>query len=206
MGYTMRPVAYVLTKADVVWNRALSDAPGAGAGDRHLRAMAKPYGRIMGSGVSAVMDTCTAEEVQRAGDALEYLGLANLADLTRRLADADWSDDSLDERPVNNAFWGLELALEGAFERKYAESPEDFDPVVDDGVDRPSGSWPSGGQGKAVCAGELIVHEREEVCSRGDACPGITPLVLHSRSRLHSGAGCELCPSGPTWAGRTPAR
>ena len=31
-------------------------------------------------------------------------------------------------------------------------------------------------------------------------------LELHSRSLLHSDGDCELCPSGPTWAGQTPSR
>ena len=127
---------YVLTKADLVWNRALSDERGAGVGDRHLRAMAKPYGRIMGSGVSAVMDTSSPEELEQAADAFDYLGLSDLGDLTRRLVDADWwSEDDLEDR-LNLAFYGLEQALSGAFERKYAESPEDFDAVAADGVDR----------------------------------------------------------------------
>jgi hypothetical protein len=200
----MLPVMYVLTKADLVWNRALSDDPVAGVGDRQLRSMAKPYGRIMGSGVSAVMDTSTPDEVHRAADAFDYLGLADLAGLTRRLIDVDWwSEDDLEER-LNRAFWWLEHALTGAFERKYAQSPEDFDAVHDDGVDRRPGSWPSGGQGKTVCAGALIVHEREVRCSQGDACPGIQPLVLHLTSRLHSEGECELCPTGQTWACQTP--
>jgi hypothetical protein len=195
-------VVYVLTKADLVWNRSLFDDPGTGVGDRHLRAMAKPYGRIQNSGVSAVMDTSTPEEVQRAADAFAYLGLADLADLTRRLIDADWSEVGLEER-LNRAFYGLDYALEGAFERKYAESPDDFDPAAPDGIERRPGSWSSdSGQGKRVCAGELIVHEHGVRCSRGDACPEPTPGVLHSRSRLHTESGCELCPSGPTWAGQ----
>ncbi len=196
-------MAYVLTEADLVWNRALSDDPGNGVGDQHLRAMAKPYGRAMSSGVSAVMDTSTADEVQDAAGAFDYLGLADLADLTRRLVAADWrSEDDLEER-LNRAFWRLERALDGAFERKYAESPEDFDLVVDDGVDRLPGSWSSGGgQGKKVCTGDLIVHEREVLCSQGDACPGITSSVLHSRSWLHTEAGCRWCPSSPTGAGQ----
>lgn len=180
---------YVLTKADLVWNRAMSDHPGGGVGDRHLWAMAKPYGRIMGSGVSAVMDTSSATEVRQAANAFDYLGLPDLADLTRRLVDADWwSEHDLEQR-LNRTFWALEHALRGAFERKYAESPEDFDAVVVDGVDRLSGSWSSGGgQGTRVCAGEVIVSETDVLCSQRDACPGITPLVLHSRSRLHSKA------------------
>ncbi len=180
---------YVLTKADLVWNRAMSDPPGSGVGDRHLCAMAKPYGRIMGSGVSAVLDTSSPEEVQRAADAFDYLGLPDLAAVTRRLVDVDWrSEDDLEDR-LNHAFWGLEHALDGAFERKYAESPEDFDAVAADGVDRQPGSWsPAGGQGKNVCMGELIVDGRDVLCTRRDACPGITPHVLHSRSRLHSEA------------------
>jgi len=149
-------VLYVLTKAELVWNRALSEDPGTGVGDRYLHAMAKPYGRIMGSGVSAVMDTSSPDEVQQAADAYDYLGLPDLADLTRRLVDADWwSEDDLEER-LNHAFCGLEEALTGAFERKYAESPEDFDAVAEEGD----------GQDKGVCEGELIVHERDVLCVR----------------------------------------
>jgi hypothetical protein len=199
-------VAYVLTMADLVWNRALSSEPGTGIGDRHLRAMAKPYGRIMNGGVASVLDTSTPAEVNQAADAFAYLGLADLADLTRRLVAADWSQDGL-ERRLNHAFYGLDYALIGAFERRYAESPQDFDPVAPDGVDRRPGSWPGpGGDSERVCAGELVVHETGVGCSRGDACPGPTPDVLHSRSRLHTTLGCPLCPSGPSWAGQAVSR
>lgn len=106
-------MAYVLTKADLVWNRALSDHPGTGVGDWHLQAMAKPHGRIMNGGVSAVMDICTAEEVQHAADAFAYLGLADLAGLPRRLIDADWwSEDDIEDR-LNRTFYGLDYALVG---------------------------------------------------------------------------------------------
>lgn len=177
---------HVLTMADLVWNRAMSDGPGSGVGDRHLRAIAKPYGRIMSSGVSAVLDTSSPEEVRLAADAFDYLGLPDLAEVTRRLVDADWrSEDSLEER-LNHAFWGLEHALAGAFERTYAESPEDFAPPVADGVDRQPGSWSmDGGQGKTVCLGELVVNQCDVRCSQDPACPGVTPSVLHSGSRLH---------------------
>ncbi len=171
----------------MVWNRAMSDYPVGGVGDRHLRAMANPYAQIMGSGVSAVMDTNSAEEVRRAADAFDYLGLPDLANLTRGLIDTDWcSEDGLERRLNRNFVW-LELALDGAFERKYAESPEDFDAVVADGVDRLSGSWPSGdGKDKRACSGELIVSETDVVRSQRDASPGISFSVLHSRSRLRS--------------------
>ncbi|WP_426514047.1 hypothetical protein ACPPVO_27545 [Dactylosporangium sp. McL0621] len=196
-------MTYVLTKADLVWNRAMSDEVHAGVGDRHLRAMAKPYGRIMGSGVSAVLDTSSPEEVRRAADAFEYLGLSDLAGLTRRLVDVDWSSEDDLEGRLNRAFYGLEEALAGAFERKYAESPEDFDGVAGDGVDRRPGSWASGGQGKRVCPGELIVHEHDVVCSQRDACPGITGLVLHSRSRWHDS---EQLPGRPVNRSPRPVR
>jgi Arc/MetJ family transcription regulator len=134
-------VAYVLTKADLVWNRALSDHPGTGVGDWHLQAMAKPHGRIMNGGVSAVMDICTAEEVQHAADAFAYLGLADLAGLPRRLIDADWwSEDDIEDR-LDRTFYGLDFRTRRRFERKYTEAPEDFDPVPLDGVERRPGSW-----------------------------------------------------------------
>jgi hypothetical protein len=195
-------VAYVLTNADIVWNRALSDDPGTNVGDQHLRLLAKPYGRIMNGGVASVMDICTANEVQLAADTFAYLGLADLAGLTRRLVEADWTEDRLEER-LNRAFYGLDCALEGAFERKYAESPDDFDPVVPDGTERLQESWvPDGGKGRRVCTGELIVHEHAVLCTRGDACPDPGRSTLHSSSHLHANAPCELCPSGPAWAGQ----
>lgn len=189
-----------LTRADLVWNRALSGVPGDGAGDRHLAALSKPHGRIMSGGVASVMDACTAQEVRRAADAFAYLGLADLAGLTRSLIGADWSRAGLEER-LNGAFYGLECALEGAFERRYAESPQDFSPVMPDGTRRAHGSWrPGASRGRRVCLGELIVHERAVLCTEGDACAEPPRGALHSRSRLHADASCELCPSGPDWA------
>lgn len=64
----------------------------------------------MNGGVSSVMDTCTAEEVHGAADAFAYLGLADLAELTRRLIGADWSAEGLEQR-LNHAFYGLDYAL-----------------------------------------------------------------------------------------------
>jgi hypothetical protein len=78
---------YVLSAADLVWNRAFDDQSGNGRGDRHLRAMAKPYSQIMANGTSAVRETCTPEEIVGAAEAFDYLDLHQLADLTRRLVD-----------------------------------------------------------------------------------------------------------------------
>ncbi|GAB7045544.1 hypothetical protein [Catenuloplanes indicus] len=87
---------------------------------------------------------------------MDYLGLPDLAEVTRRLVDADWrSEDSLQER-LNHAFWGLEQALAGAFERTYAESPEDFAPLVADGVDRRSYSVGAGcASGNSLAAADV---------------------------------------------------
>jgi hypothetical protein len=193
-------VAYVLTQADIVWNRALTHVPGTGVGDRHLHALAAPYGRIMNGGVASVMDCFTAQDVERAADALAYLGLVDMADLTRRLVWADWSEDHLEQR-LNHAFYSLDRALEGAFEYRYATFTSDFEATAPDGLERRPGSWSRDpGDERKVCLGELLVHERAVLCSRADACPDPGRSTLHSRSSLHSGTLCELCPSGPTWA------
>ena len=55
--------------------------------------MAKPHGRIMNIGVASVLDTSTPAEVNHAADAFAYLGLADLAGLTRRHIGVDWSRD-----------------------------------------------------------------------------------------------------------------
>jgi hypothetical protein len=203
----MRHVEYVLTRAHLVWNRAFDwesrdsdedpdDFPGP-VGDRHMRALAKPYGRAMGSGIDAVRDTSSPKECHRAADAFAYLGLPDLAEMFRRLADIALSaEDGGRNWPSDQAFWGLENALEGAFERKYAESPEDFEPIPADGVERRHGSWPDVDR---ICLGELLVHERMVECSRGEGCRGQPPGMKHSRSSLHTDADCDLCPSGPAW-------
>ncbi|MEO3819551.1 hypothetical protein [Plantactinospora sp. B24E8] len=195
-------MASVLTPADLVWNRALSDQPGRGVGDRHLHAMAKPYGRIMGSGTSAVADTCTPEEILRAADAFDYLGLTDLAELTRRLTDADFDDGR--ERRLNHAFFGLENGLERAFHRRYAAAPDDFEPPpLRASPAASSPQVPPGPTGRAskVCSGTVVVHELNDECTRGVVCARRQAHhVPHEEAVLHRGIGCALCPSGPDWA------
>ena len=197
---------YVLTLANLVWNRAIDvrtsldvdadpDDFRGGVGDRHLQAVVKPYGRAMGSGIDAVRDSSSPKECHRAADCFAYLGLPDLAEMFRRLAEVSPEDEARGW-PSYHAFGGLEMALEGAFERKYAESPEDFEPIAVDGVERRHGSWPDGDR---TCMGDLLVHQRVVECSRGDRCPGLRPGMTHSRSRLHKDADCDLCPSGPAW-------
>ena len=190
-----------LTSADLVWNRALSDEPGNGFGDRHLHAMAKPYGRIMSSGTSAVADTCTVQEILGAADAFDYLGLSDQADLTRRLADADFSNGR--EQRRNRAFYGLELALHRAFERRYEAAPEDFDPPLpasSGSPTQPDGTQPSARSPKS-CSGTVIVHELDNPCTLGAGCARLSEgLIEHERAALHRSSECELCPSGRDWA------
>jgi len=191
---------YVVSAANLVWNRALDDEPGSGPGDRHLRAMAKPYNQIMANGTSAVMETCTTEEIVGAAEAFDYLGLRQLADLTRRLVDGVGEREPQRDR----AFYGLEMALDSAFERKYAQAPQDFDPVAPDHLAGPV-DWASGGDvresSRVVCPGEVVVHELAIECGAGTACPGLNVSVaIHPWVRLHEQGGCARCPSGPTWA------
>ena len=181
-----------LTAASRVWNRGIGLEPADGIGDQHLRAMSTPYSQIMANGTTSVRETSTPDEILRAADAFDYFGLGDLADLTRRLATVEFDDDC-NETGWNRAFWGLEQALDGAFERRYRESPRDFDPVPPD--------QPVIERALTICPGELIVHERQTTCTEGDGCPRRPKrYVLHDRSRLHRDADCELCSSGPTWA------
>jgi len=163
--------------------------------------MAKPHGRIMNAGTSAVGDTCTAEEILRAADAFDYLGLAELADLTRRLVHGDVR--TAREQQHNRAFYGLELALHPAFEHRYETAPDDFDPVSP--PPRGSQSQPDRTQppdhGPVACPGTITVHELDNTCILGTGCARLTQGVIeHERAILHRDAGCELCPSGPEWA------
>ena len=186
-----------LSPADLVWNRALGDSPGSGVGDLHLRAMAKPRGRIMNSGTSAVADTCTGEEILRAADAFDYLGLPELADLTRRLLDGD--SDGGRERRRNRAFYGLEIALHRAFERRYEAAPGDFDhPPAASGC---SGGTQPSTHGPTSCLGTVTVHELDNTCTLGAECARLSQhIIQHERAVLHRSSECELCPSGHDWA------
>jgi|SRR5215467_5730208 len=191
---------YVLSTADLVWNRALDDQPGNGPGDRHLRAMAKPYNQIMANGTSAVTDTCTPEEIVGAAQAFDYLGLHQLADLTRRLVDVVGER----EHQRDHAFWSLEMALGSAFERKYAQAPQDFDPVAPEDLRRsPAWALDDGARPARLveCPGEVVVHELALECDAGTACPGLdVSVAIHPWARLHEQDGCARCPSGSTWA------
>jgi hypothetical protein len=165
---------------------ALLGPAGSGVGDRHLAAMAKPYGRIMNGGVSSVLDTCSPEDVERAAEAFAYLGLNELAEVTRWVAHIEWYWRAREIR-LNRAFYGLEHGLEAAFRRRYAGSPEDFDAV--EGAHETA-------EGAPICAGDLVVHEVRSLCSLGEDCAGVPN---HATARLHRAQGCELCPAGPDW-------
>jgi hypothetical protein len=133
----------------------------------------------MGSGIDAVRDSSSPKECHRAADCFAYLGLPDLAELFRRLAEVSPEDEARGW-PSYHAFGGLEMALEGAFERKYAESPEDFEPIAVDGVERRQGSWPDGDR---MCMGDLLVHQRVVECSRGRPMPRTGPPA--AREQLH---------------------
>jgi hypothetical protein len=60
----------------------------------------------MSSDTLAVGDTCTAEEIPRAADGFDHLGLSELADLTRRPVDADFR-----EQRGNRASHRLKIGL-----------------------------------------------------------------------------------------------
>ena len=191
-----------LTPADLVWNRALTDEPGNGVGDQHLYLLAKPFGRIMNGGTAAAEDTCSAEEILRAADAFDYLELADLAELTRRLVDGDFSNGR--EQRRNRAFFGLSISLNRAFERRYALAPQDFDPPT-----VPAGSAAGHGPDDAqplpreapTCTGTAIVHELDNTCTLGAACAHITRgFIEHDHAVLHHSPDCPLCPSGSDWA------
>ncbi|GAA4256343.1 hypothetical protein [Dactylosporangium darangshiense] len=153
--------------------------------------MSKPHARIMGSGTSAVADTCTVEEILRAADAFDYLGLTELAGL-RRLTDGDF--DNGREQRRNHAFYGLEVSLHPAFERRYRLNPEDFDPIAGPAA---SGDFPLPTHGPVSCSGTIIVHESGKDCTLGADCARLLRGFLeHEGATLHR----RFCPSGPDWA------
>ncbi len=86
---------------------------------------------IMSGGPNHAADICSPEEIAAAAAASVYYGLAGLEDVTRRLPDA--ADDDEAELDVDEAYHRLvpnDDALNCAFQRKFVESPSDFEPLT----------------------------------------------------------------------------
>jgi hypothetical protein len=155
----------------------------------------------MSSGHLGSRDTCTAEEILRAADAFDHLGLSELAHLTRRLVDADFSNGR--EQRRNRAFYGLEIGLQPAFERRSETAPEDFDPPLrtSPSLLTPLGPGTTVSSGTDHRSGTVIVHELGNRCTLDVARARLSEgFVQHERATLHDSVECEVRPSGRDWA------
>jgi hypothetical protein len=120
-----------LTPIDRVWNRACGEPGGARVGDRHLRALLRVHNVIMSGGPNHAADVCSPKEIAAAAAASVYYGLAGLDNVIRRLPDAAADEEA--ELDVDEAYHRLvpnDDALDRAFQRKFVESPSDFEPLT----------------------------------------------------------------------------
>jgi hypothetical protein len=190
---------------ELVYDRALFDGTGTGVGDRHLAAVFPVHGRMMNAGTSSAEDCYSAEQILRAADGFAYFGLVELAEVVRRIPGTDFGEGR--ESRLNRAYYGLvdmDLALIAGFQRKYAASPEDFDPP-------PSQPSPRGLRTQVDlpraeptepvnCQQLLTIHQLASTCADTSVCGWPERYAYHYARTLHREPGCDLCPHGPTWA------
>ncbi|GID30951.1 hypothetical protein C8E87_6980 [Paractinoplanes brasiliensis] len=107
---------------------------GEGIGDRHLGALLLVHGMVMNGGPNHAADSCDPAQIAAAASACRYLGLDDLGSLIRELpAASSDSDDEDAENRLSDAYHQLvpgDSTLSGAFEARYASTPEDFDPAI----------------------------------------------------------------------------
>ena len=188
----------------LVYDRALSDGTGDGVGDRHLAAVFPVHGRIMNAGTASAAAHYSAQQILQAADGFAYFGLAELADLVRRIPGTDLGDGR--DARLDRAYYGLvdmDIALIAGFRRKYAASPEDFDPPpsqpsrksrrIDLSLTRLEPVEPN-------CQRLLTIHELRSTCADNSACGWPERYAYHDARTLHREPDCDLCPHGPAWA------
>jgi chloramphenicol 3-O-phosphotransferase len=123
----------MLTAASMVWNRAALDNGGSrpGKGDRALAALLTLHGLVMNGGLHHALEVLSPEQVDIAAEGLIYFHL----DAVARLIGKVRSESSLRERndtseaEANGLYAALipdDNVIAREFERRYAESPEEF--------------------------------------------------------------------------------
>ncbi|MBG0562267.1 hypothetical protein [Actinoplanes aureus] len=124
-----------MTASDVlrdVWNRACVGA-GTGVGDRHLGALLLVDGMVQNGGPNHAADSCAPAELAAAAAGARYFELDALASLIEELPAASSDSDEEDaEDRLSGAYFRLmpdDAVLDAAFQARYAEAPQDFDPV-----------------------------------------------------------------------------
>lgn len=126
-----------MTDRDVlraVWDRACYGR-GGGIGDRHLSALLLVDGMVQNGGANHAADSCEPAELAAAADGARYFGLNDLATLIDELptaaSDSGSGSEEAEER-LSAAYYELmpdSSRLDAAFERRFADAPDDFDPV-----------------------------------------------------------------------------
>lgn len=124
--------AFSPSPADVVWSRACAHL-GEGVGDRHLRVLLLVHGMMCNGGPNHVADSYGAE-IPAAAEACRYFGLDGLAAVMLQLpaAASGYEDEGVEDR-LTAAYHDLvpsDATIGDAFEVRYAEAPEDFDPIT----------------------------------------------------------------------------
>lgn len=127
---------YVLTPADLIWNRAAMDDGGSDPlkGDRHLAALLYLHSLIMNGGVLHGLECLEADEFAAACRGYEFFGLTEVGPfLNRVLREATESSESdhMDRLEASSdrdymTIISSEQAIEDAFLRVLAQNPEYF--------------------------------------------------------------------------------
>jgi hypothetical protein len=110
-----------------IWNRACSARPGHAIGDRHLAALLTVHSITMNGGVGHARDRFVDGDFLAAASGADYLGLADVAALVRRIPIVG-GPAVVD----NSTYYAVvrDDLIYAAFEHRLASSHEDFDAVA----------------------------------------------------------------------------
>lgn len=89
---------------------------------------------VCNGGPNHAADSCDPTEITAAAEACRYFGLNALATLVLQLpaAASGYEDEDVEAR-LSDAYYELvpsDATISDAFEVRYAEAPEDFDPIT----------------------------------------------------------------------------
>jgi hypothetical protein len=132
LGLSGEPLAYQLSDADKVWNRACGLDAWRGEGPRRegdfaLAALLRVHGMVMNGGLEHAFDVFEPLEFDAGIAGFRYFGLddhANLLVCVRPL-----NEEEQDELTPKYSEYGEDEVLQQAFEKKFENHPEQFAPL-----------------------------------------------------------------------------
>lgn len=117
-----------MTPAQQIWNRACQlYCTGAGEGDLNLWRLLRVHGAVRNGGVSLAGEVCAKAELEAASRACLYFGLEALSELVFTISKSTAADDVWLQREYDDLVPDDQVLLD-AFERRLADTPEEFEP------------------------------------------------------------------------------